>query len=93
MTITALDENGNALDTVALSGSAPGPAGDLEFVQLGRPASGAGRSPPISSTDRWNNPLVFKQMSLQIVGASQAGLVDRQPLRQIPTAQLYRGPH
>lgn len=72
LTILPIDENGNALDTLAFSGPGSGAAVWNAFI-WGTGVWGGAVAPYQEYQLPWNNPLVFKQMTVRIVGASQAG--------------------
>ena len=72
LTIIALDEQGNDLATVALSGNGMGGALWNSFL-WGTGVWGGSLSAFQQYTIKWPNPLVFKQMTARIVGASQSG--------------------
>jgi hypothetical protein len=72
ITILAMDESGNTLDTVSLSGNGMGQALWNAF-NWGSGVWGGAVSPFQQYELPWNKPLVFKQMTVRIVGASQSG--------------------
>ena len=74
LTILALDEQGNQLDTVSLSGSGMG-ASVWNAFTWGSGVWGGAVANYEQYRIPWHNNLIFKQMSVQIVGPSTAGLV------------------
>ncbi len=71
-TVLALDENGNALDTISMSGNGAGGAIWNSFT-WGTGVWGGLVMPYQEYTMPWHNPLVFKQMTIRMVGQSQSG--------------------